>query len=236
MSNLTAPAGPRTITVPGDGTNTLSVTLPPGVTLDVQAVLANIDAAGAGDTLAELTIAEQAGVVIATKRQGEPIPAGDTGTATWALRLDDEAAAVSSGTQSVTVLWQVNNAGIGNVYAVDPAGPFGISGVQWESWFTAYNTNGWTWGKDGTYLIVMVASFGAPNTGIGAIINGATRNDPPGFPQPGPSLAWVLSQARGGTGKAGFSFTPTVYSTVVPVGFQTIALNIWRISPVADET
>lgn len=93
MSNLAAPAGPRTITVPGDGTNTLSVTLPPGVTLDVQAVLANIDAAGAGDTLAELTIAEQAGVVIATKRQGEPIPAGDTGTATWALRLDDEAVA-----------------------------------------------------------------------------------------------------------------------------------------------
>ncbi len=92
MSTVESPAGPRTINAPVNGTGTVSFTLPPGITLDLQAVFATIDATAAGATTAELTISEQSGVVIAKKRQGETVDAGVTGSATWALRLGDESA------------------------------------------------------------------------------------------------------------------------------------------------
>lgn len=83
------PSGPRTIAVPTNGTNSVSFVLPPGITLDVESVLAEIDATAAGDTTAELVISEQNGVPIAAVRQSQVIPGGDTGRATWALRLTD---------------------------------------------------------------------------------------------------------------------------------------------------
>lgn len=58
--------------------------------LDVESVVATIDNSGGGDIQPLLTIRDSSGVVIATKRQVDIIPAGDTGTATFALRLDDE--------------------------------------------------------------------------------------------------------------------------------------------------
>jgi hypothetical protein len=64
--------------------------LPPGLLQYVQSVLVQVDATAAPAVRPTLSIAEQSGVVIATKRQGEAIPAADTGTATWALRLVDE--------------------------------------------------------------------------------------------------------------------------------------------------
>lgn len=65
--------------------------LAPGVAQYVQAVYATIDATSATDPVRPtLEILEQSGVVIAKKRQGEAIPAGGTGSATWALRLDDD--------------------------------------------------------------------------------------------------------------------------------------------------
>jgi hypothetical protein len=83
---------PRTVVIRGTGTNALSFTIPSNVDFNVESVVASVDAAAAGDTIGELSIAEVTGEVIATKRQGLPIPAGDTGTETWALRLDDETA------------------------------------------------------------------------------------------------------------------------------------------------
>ena len=82
-------ASPRTIVVRGTGTNSASFEIPGGVDMAVQAVLVNVDASAAGDTTAELQIIEQSGVVIAAKRQADVIPAGGSGSATWALRLDD---------------------------------------------------------------------------------------------------------------------------------------------------
>jgi len=91
-SGATAPAGtgPRTIVLPGTGTQTRSYTLPPGIYQYVQSVLVHVDATAAPAVRPTLRVKEQSGVVIATKRQGQPIPSGDTGTATWALRLVDE--------------------------------------------------------------------------------------------------------------------------------------------------
>ena len=82
-------AAPRTIVVQGNGTNSLAFEVPAGVDIAVQAVYAAIDASAAGNTTAELTVTEQSGVVIAKKRQADMIPAGGSGSATWALRLDD---------------------------------------------------------------------------------------------------------------------------------------------------
>lgn len=92
----TTPAGiPRTIEVPGDGTGSLTFTLPPGVTLDMESVYVEVDATAAGDTTATLAVAEQGGAVIATKAQTAPITGGSSGTATWALRLADDASAAA---------------------------------------------------------------------------------------------------------------------------------------------
>lgn len=88
---------PLTSKVPGNGTGTLSWTVP-GAGLDVSTVYASIDATGAaGPVTAELTIQDQSGVVIARKTQGATVAAGGTGSATWALRLDDEGGTTSGG-------------------------------------------------------------------------------------------------------------------------------------------
>lgn len=91
-SGLDAASEPRTIVLAGDGTSVARYKLAPGVLQYVQSVLVEVDATGAGAVRPTLKVSEQSGVVIATKRQGQPIPAGDTGTATWALRLTDEIA------------------------------------------------------------------------------------------------------------------------------------------------
>jgi hypothetical protein len=69
-------------------------TVPDGVAFKLEALVATIDAS-AGDAAPEIVIRAPGGAVIAAKRQSETIPAGDTGYATWALRLDDEAAGVA---------------------------------------------------------------------------------------------------------------------------------------------
>lgn len=90
-------ASPKSILISGEGTNSLTYIVPGGVTVDVESILVNVDASlAAGDVTAELTVLEQSGVVIAAKPQTSTIPAGSTGRATWALRLDDSAAATST--------------------------------------------------------------------------------------------------------------------------------------------
>ncbi len=95
---------PRTINLPGSGTDTQSYELAPGLLQYVQAVYVEIDNTAGADARPTLTLAEQSGVVIAKKRQGEPVAAGDTGSATWALRLTDE----GGGTNTLGLHWGTN--------------------------------------------------------------------------------------------------------------------------------
>lgn len=91
MSANPIASGPRTITQGGNGQSTVSIELPPIVGFTPESVRVVVDNSGGGPVTATLDIAEQSGVVIATKRQGETIDAGtNPGSATWALRLDDE--------------------------------------------------------------------------------------------------------------------------------------------------
>lgn len=109
---------PRTIDaeIPGPA-QTQTFSLPQGVTLDLESVYIEVDTSGAGGPVgAELTIAEQSGVVIAKKRQAEKIDAGGAGSATWALRLADEAAAAAGG---ITLI--KNNDG--SITVLNGAGP-----------------------------------------------------------------------------------------------------------------
>jgi hypothetical protein len=85
----------QTAKEPGNGTGTLSYTLASD-SFDVESVYASVDATAAtGPVTAELTVRDQSGVVIARKKQGVTIPAGAAGSATWALRLDDETTAAT---------------------------------------------------------------------------------------------------------------------------------------------
>ncbi len=87
----------RTFLLDGVNADTVSYTLAPGLAQFIQAVYIEVDNSAGGDTNPVLSISEQSGVVIAKKRQGESIPAGDSGTATWALRLTDESTGTGSG-------------------------------------------------------------------------------------------------------------------------------------------
>lgn len=84
-------AQPRTIIVNGEGTQTLSYTLPEGVALKLESVLATIDG-GAGTPTPSVTITAPGGAVIAAKRQTSSVDAGAGNRATWALRLADDGA------------------------------------------------------------------------------------------------------------------------------------------------
>jgi hypothetical protein len=99
LSDAPAGVGPRTIVLPGNGTQAATYVLPPGLLQYVQSVLVQVDATAAPAVRPTLSISEQSGVVIATKRQGEAIPAGDTGSATWALRLSDDGGGIRFDTQ-----------------------------------------------------------------------------------------------------------------------------------------
>jgi hypothetical protein len=94
--------------VSGNGTNSARFTMPGNVALNVESVVATVNNAAGGDTRATLVVRDQSGVVIATKRQGEVIPAGDTGTATFALRLSDNEL---TGPSSGYIRFDVNNVG-----------------------------------------------------------------------------------------------------------------------------
>lgn len=82
------PAGSNV--VKGQGTNTLTFTLPGTPQYAIESVIATVDNGAGADTGAVLTMKDTDGTVIAKKRQGQEIDAGATTTATWALRLTDE--------------------------------------------------------------------------------------------------------------------------------------------------
>jgi hypothetical protein len=73
--------------VTGAGTASRSFTLPGSPLYIVQSVVATVDNAAGADTTATLTFADTNGEVIAKRTQGDVIPAGGSGTATFALRL-----------------------------------------------------------------------------------------------------------------------------------------------------
>lgn len=94
-------AAPSTIIRAGNGTSVVAYTLPAGLFQYIESVLVEVDNGAGADIRPTLRVKSDAGQVIATKRQGEAIPAGDTGTGTWALRLTDETAATPAATSDL---------------------------------------------------------------------------------------------------------------------------------------
>jgi hypothetical protein len=91
-----------TIQVPGNGSSTLSYTLPAGVLQFVQAVRATIDNTAGADLSPNLEISEQSGVVIQDVPQSGTIPAGESdGIASWGLRIAGEGGAAPTPTVTV---------------------------------------------------------------------------------------------------------------------------------------
>lgn len=121
-------SNPRTINQPGNGTDTQQFELAPGLLQYVQSVYVEIDNSAGSDARPTLTLSEQSGVVIAKKRQSESIPAGGTGSGTWALRLDDKSGATLTG----VIRYKVANTGDWLTIAV--------TGVK-ASTFDSFNLN-----------------------------------------------------------------------------------------------
>lgn len=108
MSAILGDGTPFTAAGVADGTQLARYTLPNLGTFEVNSVVAQIDGSGAPAVKPILRLRDKSGAVIATKRQGSPVPAGDTGSATWALRLADDGGdgitQIVSGDGTVTVL------------------------------------------------------------------------------------------------------------------------------------
>jgi hypothetical protein len=131
--------------------------------MDVETVYASVDATAAGGAVtAEITIADQSGVVIARKVQGSTIAAGGTGSATWALRLDDEttAATPSGSLLNQQLTWSSPSVPSGGgrgcqFFASSGSSLFDVSGI---------NLNAPKAITAGAY-IVTINAFGAVNAG-----------------------------------------------------------------------
>lgn len=115
--------------VQGKGTNSATFPMPASVPLLVESVVATVNNAAGGDTIATLTIKDQSGEVIAEKRQGAVIPAGDTGTATFALRDDDNDAV---GTGAGFIKYDFLNSGDWLTVATTGQGGPTSSGVEFD--------------------------------------------------------------------------------------------------------
>lgn len=169
----------RTIRIPVNTNAAATYEIPGGVDMDVQAVYVTIDATAAADTTAEITVAEQSGVVIAKKRQSTAVAAGTTGSATWALRLDD-----GGGTGSLTgfLHWGANtdttNLGLtltgngsfssttnGNSYSIDTRGGAPVGGT-----YSVTTSNNLT-------LDATLANFSVHNNWQTVSSNGSTSLD-----------------------------------------------------------
>lgn len=88
-------AEPRTIRVGISGTSAVeSYTLASGLAQYVEAVYVEVDNTAGADAQPLVTLSDQSGVVINKKRQGGTITGGDTGSASWALRVADETTGV----------------------------------------------------------------------------------------------------------------------------------------------
>lgn len=117
MAVQSGDGAPLTNSVTGDA-QLVAYVLPLQGQFLVESVVADIDAA-AGAVTAELIVKDKSGAVIARKSQGKAIPAGELGSATWALRLaDEESAAVTSDivhvvTLSMTGTGPLDTAGLG---------------------------------------------------------------------------------------------------------------------------
>lgn len=90
MVAIVGDGGPLTNAVEGEGSSSATYTLPLTGRLMVESVYAEIDAS-AGASTPELIVRDKSGAVIAKKRQTAELAAGSPGSATWSLRLADEA-------------------------------------------------------------------------------------------------------------------------------------------------
>lgn len=99
----------RTIRVGVSGTSdTESYTLAPGLAQYVEAVYVEVTNNAGSAVHPVLSISEQAGVVIAKRRQGGTISASGSGSATWALRLSGD----DSGDTGLTgIFYDIDNTG-----------------------------------------------------------------------------------------------------------------------------
>lgn len=150
MSAVPQSGEPRTIVVPGDGTGALTFTIPPGITLAVESVLAQVDATGAGGPVtATLSVLEQSGVVIANKRQGETVTKGVQGSATWALRLDEARAAAAAATHRYA--WGVGGTSVLGHNTLYPFAAVASQGIT-------YVANKWRIDTAGKYQVTVTVS------------------------------------------------------------------------------
>lgn len=162
---------PQTV-VRGNDASTASYALAPGVFQYIESVLVEVDGTAGPDATPTLFVKTQDGQVIATKRQGEAIPAGDTGTATWALRLTDSGDARAV----VSPVYVLRKDASQTIDEVGTFPIFALNGVTWDGW--TYGSP--TIGANGGVIIPTAglwqvsASIGLSRS-LGALNNVGTR-------------------------------------------------------------
>jgi hypothetical protein len=138
------------LTADGIGTNSATFTVPNYPPYAIQSVIATVDNGAGADTTATLTIADRAGEGVAKRVQGDVIPAGDTGTATFALRL--------AGNGGTGIRFNRNNTGSWLEVTTTANQPLTFDGIKFV---VAQNSNFVLYDAQGNEII----SAGAGNPG-----------------------------------------------------------------------
>ena len=148
----------RTIRVGITGTSaTESYTLAPGLAQYVESVYIEVTNGAASGVHPVLSIAEQAGVVIAKRRQGGTIAASGSGSATWALRLSGDEQADSGLTG---VFYDTHNTGDYLDVAATGHAPaaYTVGGVNSNWTIGIYGTDDVVFGTNGAGAATWVTS------------------------------------------------------------------------------
>jgi len=202
--------------VVGNGTSSARFTMPGNVAIKVESVVATVNNASASDVTPEVTIRDQSGVVIGTNKQGESIPAGDTGTATFALRLGG-----GSATTTGFIRYKFVNVGDWLVVETTAAGPFG-PGIYLQS-----SSGMQTFVLSGDYFVNTSNGLIDLDTGGGNFIaataggtmtlstGGGNMTLDSGFS--GETMSLVTSDLSVQNGKLGFFGVTTVVQQATPV-------------------
>lgn len=90
----------------------LTFTLPGSVQMRVESVVATVDNGSVVEVTPALTIKDSSGEVMATKTQDDAIPAGDSGTASFALRVDNSGGAIRFKKNNIGAWLQIFTTGV----------------------------------------------------------------------------------------------------------------------------
>lgn len=181
MATDTSGSAPHTALVPGQGSSTVTYTLPAGLFQYIQSVVATVDTTASGAVTPLLTIRDDGGEVVADQAQDDALSAGGVGRSTWALGLrKGGAGGIRFDVDNVgdSLLVETTTGGMefdvhgGNSYTIVLDGPGG--GFYVYTPFVYYDVGGGHFRLLNSDLFDVQATAVSLSVGVGGVTTGTT--------------------------------------------------------------